>query len=190
MDKANQIQIGMLGVILLLLILQIAGVFGGSGASSNALRSNARQNLTTPPATPAANNPATPAAPAAPVGPATVMAFKQDKFDFGTVNEGEKVEHVFSFENTGDEPLTITKAKGSCGCTVPNYPKEPIPPGQSGEIKVVFDSKGKTGKRNQTVTIDANTNPPQTIISLVGEVIKDPNSPAATTAQPNIQINK
>lgn len=183
MEKANQIQIGMLGVIIVLLLVQMSGVLGGSNTSD--VRSSARQSLnTTNPVTPAANTPATPAVP---TGPTTKMAFKESTFDFGTVNEGEKVEHTFSFSNSGSEPLTITNAKGSCGCTVPDWPKEPIAPGQSSQIKVVFDSKGKAGKRDQKVTITANTSPAQTVINMVGDVIKDPNSPTATTPVINPQ---
>ncbi|MEM6725431.1 MAG: DUF1573 domain-containing protein [Bacteroidota bacterium] len=183
MEKANQIQIGMLGVIIVLLLAQMSGVFGGGTSSSNDVRANARQSLNTTnpaPVTPAANTPAA-NTPAVPSGPTTSIAFAENTFDFGTVNEGEKVEHVFTFTNSGQEPLTITNAKGSCGCTVPDWPKEPIPPGKGSEIKVVFDSKGKAGKRDPKVTITANTNPVQTVINMVGEVIKDPNSPTATT---------
>jgi len=110
------------------------------------------------------------AKPAVPTGPTTVMSFDATEFDFGTVDEGEKVSHSFSFKNTGDEPLILSNAKGSCGCTVPKWPKEPIPPGEDGEVTVEFNSKNKKGKRNQKVTITANTNPPQSFIYLKGEV--------------------
>jgi len=118
------------------------------------------------------------AQPAAPTGPTTVMSFDATEFDFGTVDEGEKVSHSYTFKNTGDEPLILSNAKGSCGCTVPKWPKEPIPPGEDGEITVEFNSKNKKGKRNQKVTITANTNPPQTFIYLKGEV-----NPAEAPAQ-------
>ncbi len=107
---------------------------------------------------------------AVPTGPTTVMEFDATEFDFGTVDEGEKVSHTYSFKNTGDEPLILSNAKGSCGCTVPKWPKEPIPPGEDGEIIVEFNSKNKKGKRNQKVTITSNTNPPQSFIYLKGEV--------------------
>jgi len=126
-----------------------------------------------------APKPSTPEA-AIPTGPTTVMSFDATEFDFGTVDEGEKVSHTYSFKNTGDEPLILSNAKGSCGCTVPKWPKEPIPPGEDGEIIVEFNSKNKKGKRNQKVTITANTNPPQSFIYLKGEV--NPSAEAATTA--------
>ena len=107
---------------------------------------------------------------ALPTGPTTVMTFDESEFNFGTVKEGEKVSHTYKFKNTGDEPLILANAKGSCGCTVPKWPREPIPVGGSGEIVVEFNSQGKVGDRNQKVTITANTNPATTIINLVGKV--------------------
>ena len=105
------------------------------------------------------------------------MTFGEPTHDFGKIMDGDKVEHVFLFENTGSEPLVISNAKGSCGCTVPDWPKDPIKPGATGEIKVVYNSKGKGkvgGKNeNKTVTITANTNPPETRIFVKGIVDKE-----------------
>ena len=86
-----------------------------------------------------------------------VMEFAQTEYDFGTVNQGDKVETVFTFTNTGEEDLVITSAKGSCGCTIPEYPKTPVKPGEKGDIKVSFNSAGKNGQQTKTVTIRANT---------------------------------
>ncbi|MGB0864187.1 MAG: DUF1573 domain-containing protein, partial [Saprospiraceae bacterium] len=154
MSKANQIQIGMLGVIIVLMLVQMSGVFSSGDAS---LASDAKQSLVgpsnsaapnafNPSATPSAVPPATPPqAPAVdPNTPKTVMAFTNEEFDFGTVNEGEKVKHTFKFKNTGKEPLIISNAKGSCGCTVPKWPREPIAPGASGDVVVEFNSDKKT----------------------------------------------
>jgi Protein of unknown function (DUF1573) len=77
--------------------------------------------------------------------------------DFGTIKEGEVVETEFIVKNIGTADLVIAEAKGSCGCTVPQPPKEPIAPGQSAPIKVSFDSNGKTGQQNKTVTLTTNT---------------------------------
>ena len=74
--------------------------------------------------------------------------------------------HVFSFTNTGSEPLLLEKCKGSCGCTVPQCPKTPIAPGAQGEIEVKFNSKGKKNNQTKTVTINANTDPAQTILKI------------------------
>lgn len=85
------------------------------------------------------------------------MTFENASHDFGTINEGEVVEHTFRFTNTGKTPLIIVSAKGSCGCTVPKWPKEAIAPGETGEFLVVFNSNGKPNLQNKKVTITANT---------------------------------
>ena len=84
------------------------------------------------------------------------MTFTKKTHDFGTINQGDSVMHVFTFKNTGKNDLIITRAVGSCGCTVPEYPKEPVAPGKTGTMKVSFNSKGKTGPQHKTVTITAN----------------------------------
>ena len=85
------------------------------------------------------------------------MTFAKAEHDFGTIKEGDKVTYVFKFKNSGEADLLISDAKGSCGCTVPEFPKDPIKPGQSGDIKVSFNSAGKPGQQAKTVTITANT---------------------------------
>ncbi|HNE30288.1 MAG TPA: DUF1573 domain-containing protein, partial [Saprospiraceae bacterium] len=77
---------------------------------------------------------------------------------------------MFKFKNVGSEPLLITNCKGSCGCTVPTWPKEPIPPGATGEIKVEFNTKGKPGRQSKRVTVTANTVPTETFLEIAGEV--------------------
>ena len=134
-------------------------------------------NLATPNAPAAPITTTAPAAPVVPVGPTTTVAFAQNTYDFGEVMDGEKVEHIYKFTNNGTEPLVISNAKGSCGCTVPQWPKEPIPAGESGEILVRFDSKGKGrvggASQTKTVTITANTTPPDTRITIKGKVNKE-----------------
>lgn len=111
-----------------------------------------------------------------PVGPTTTIEFESSTYDFGTIQEGEKVQYAYKFKNTGSEPLVISNAKGSCGCTVPNWPREPIAPGGTGEIMVEFDSKGKgkEGGQKQTkrVTVTANTDPANTFLTITGTVDK------------------
>jgi hypothetical protein len=158
--------------------------------SSSDVRDAARQNIENTGVQPANPNAAVDPnaqAPttAIPTGPTTTMEFEETTFDFGTVQDGEKVSHTYKFKNTGSEPLVFADAKGSCGCTVPKWPREPIAPGASSQVTVEFDSKGKGGKRNQKVTITANTNPPQTFLYLTGEVAG--GTPAA---QPQIQVNQ
>ncbi|MGF1564951.1 MAG: DUF1573 domain-containing protein [Flavobacteriales bacterium] len=102
--------------------------------------------------------------------PKTAIAFDKAEHDFGVINEGDDVEHIFKFTNTGTEPLILENCKGSCGCTVPQCPKNPIPPGASGDIKVVFNSKGKKNMQTKRVTITANTEPMETVLTIKANV--------------------
>lgn len=101
----------------------------------------------------------------------TSMKFDEEAYEFGTISQGEKVYHSFKFTNTGENDLVISSAKGSCGCTVPTYPKEPISPGETGVIEVVFDSNGKKGSQHKKVFITANTDPSSNVIAIKGEVL-------------------
>ena len=94
-----------------------------------------------------------------PEGPLPVIQFETDNHDFGTIKEGQKVSYTYKFKNTGDAPLIIQNAQPSCGCTVPEWTKEPIPVGGSGYVKAEFDSNGKTNIQNKTITVTANTWP-------------------------------
>ncbi|MDB4835056.1 DUF1573 domain-containing protein [Cyclobacteriaceae bacterium] len=98
------------------------------------------------------------------------MVFAEKEFNFGNIKQGDKVEHTFKFTNEGDAPLIINTAKGSCGCTVPSYPKEPILPGESGDLHVVFNSAGKRGAQRKSVTINTNQGTTPVVIYIVGEV--------------------
>ncbi len=99
-----------------------------------------------------------------------VMTFTEKTFEYGKVKQGDVVEHTFTFENTGNAPLLITNAKSTCGCTVPIYPKSPILPGETEEIKVRFNTKGKQGKQKKPIMIEANTTPKTTVVYIEGEV--------------------
>jgi len=101
---------------------------------------------------------------------AAQLTFEQTTFDFGEVREGAIVEHTFSFENTGAVPLLISDARSTCGCTVPEWPKEAIPPGEEGAINVRFDTNQKKNQQSKPITITANTLPAQTRIYLRGFV--------------------
>jgi|GEM_PF-401567 len=101
---------------------------------------------------------------------ATTIEFEKTIHDFGTLKSGESVSYTFKFKNTGQKPLLISNAKGSCGCTVPKYPKHPIPPGGKGEIQVTFNSKGKKGKQHKSVTLTANTSPESTRLYIKADV--------------------
>lgn len=107
---------------------------------------------------------------AAPIGKGPQIQFEQTEHNFGVLNQGDPAEYEFVFKNTGDEPLIITSARGSCGCTVPSYSNEPIPPGGKGKIKVKYDSH-RIGPFHKTVTVTSNaTNQPTVILKIHGEV--------------------
>ena len=99
------------------------------------------------------------------------LTFNEDRFDFGQINQGDKVTHIFKFTNTGKSPLIITNAKAGCGCTVPKWPKEPIAPGQTSEIEVAYDSKGKKGRQTKSVTITSNAVPSTKLIHISTEIL-------------------
>jgi hypothetical protein len=103
------------------------------------------------------------------------MTFAEYEFDFGEVNAGETVTKVFEFTNTGKLPLVVSNAQSTCGCTVPEFPREAIPPGKKGKITVKFDTSGKAGPQNKPVTITANTYPSTTVVQIVGLVKNNPS---------------
>lgn len=114
---------------------------------------------------------ANPLAAAIPSGPTTTINFKESAHSFGKIkqdSQGNK--HIFKFTNTGTEPLIIENAVGSCGCTVPSYPKEPIAPGKTGQIEVEYSPGKQQGAQSKTVTVTANTEPKQTLLTISAEV--------------------
>ena len=100
-----------------------------------------------------------------------VIKFKETTFDYGRIIQGEKVAHSFEFTNEGKSNLVIASAKGSCGCTVAEPPKDPIPPGGSGKIEVVFDSNGKSGMVSKSISVLTNCEPSNALLTISGEVI-------------------
>ena len=104
-----------------------------------------------------------------------VMSFDRTVHDFGTIKEGQTVQTTFKFTNTGGVPLLIVDARGSCGCTVPSYPKNtPIAPGASGDMVVSFDSSNKPNLQQKTVTISANTISGRETLRIKAMVTPDP----------------
>ncbi|MCB0531298.1 MAG: DUF1573 domain-containing protein [Saprospiraceae bacterium] len=183
MEKSKQIQIGLLALLALLLI---ANLFGGGfqnwfgQSEGDQIRQSAASmtgsNTVAPtqdlvPTQGTGNIPGTNVnATQAPTGPVTAIKYEDATYDFGVADEGTVVKHIYKFTNTGDEPLIISNARGSCGCTVPTWPKQPIPPGGKGEINVEFNTKGKPGRQSKQVTVTANTNPSDTHLEIHGEV--------------------
>jgi len=102
----------------------------------------------------------------------TTVQLIDSVYDFGTVKEGKLVTHSFTFRNTGTKPLVVMTAQASCGCTVPEKPEEPIKPGGTGIIKVVFHSKDRSGKQEKTIRVSSNARPEFGVLSLSGIVEK------------------
>jgi len=100
------------------------------------------------------------------------IEFNEMEHNFGTLTEGEVVSYTFEFKNTGTASLVIKSASASCGCTVPKYDKEPIPPGDSGSLEVVFNSRGKLGQQHKTVGIRTNGQPGFILLNIYAEVLK------------------
>ena len=97
-------------------------------------------------------------------------------YDFGTLAEGDTVEHSFAFTNTGEFPLIINNITASCGCTTPEWPREPVAPGEKSSVKVRFNSRGKSGEQNKTITIFANTDPAMTDLHF--KALVNPKNPS------------
>lgn len=101
------------------------------------------------------------------------ITFETPTFDFGEIPEGPKVETFFKFKNTGSEPLIISNARGSCGCTVPQWPKEPILPNQEATIKVVYNTAGRLGSFIKSVTLTSNAVNTTEYINIKGKVVAE-----------------
>jgi hypothetical protein len=111
-------------------------------------------------------------------GEVAVISFEETDYDFGTVQEGDIVNYTFKFTNTGSAPLLISKATATCGCTVPQWPKEPVGIGETGEIQVKFNTKNRRNMQTKYVNINANTKPAVTRLKISGNVLpnEDTNS--------------
>ena len=182
----DTIKIALLAIIAGTLIIQ---TISQRGAPDSAMAATAASTMPARPSTdatpklvPPPKNTFDPTVPPSPTnmpaitGPKTSVQFPVIAHDFGKVKQNTENNYVFKFTNTGKEPLLISDAKGSCGCTVPEYPKEPIAPGKTGEIKVVYKPGGQQGNQNKTVTVTANTDPPQTLLNISADVQVDPAS--------------
>lgn len=122
-----------------------------------------------------------------PTSPATAIVFDKTTHEFGDITEGDIVEHTFEFTNTGNTPLIIIDAETTCGCTVPNKPEAPIPPGGTDEIQVRFDSRGKAGIVSKAVTIITNTEPNTTRLFIKADV-KPKNEPITQSIEKQKEV--
>ncbi|MCC5945455.1 MAG: DUF1573 domain-containing protein [Bernardetiaceae bacterium] len=101
--------------------------------------------------------------------------FKSEVHDFGVVEEGEKATHEFEFKNVGNAPIILSSVRASCGCTTPEWTRDPVMPGETGKIKAIYNSQGRPGAFNKTITITSNAATPSHRISIKGNVVRDPS---------------
>lgn len=99
-----------------------------------------------------------------------VFSVADTAYDFGAIKEGDVVQYEFRFKNTGSKPLIITNASSTCGCTIPQYPKEPVAPGKEGILKVVFNSTNKSGRQLKPIYVTANTMPAHFNLKITADV--------------------
>ncbi|HQV75198.1 MAG: DUF1573 domain-containing protein [Flavobacteriales bacterium] len=181
----DKVQIGLLSVIAIALVALAYHQFSGGSASdassvvaSNSIAANVDpsnpKTLSDKPFDPMATT-------AEPVDntPKTTVNFKEYEHDFGNIKQDSENKKIFTFTNTGKEPMIIETANGSCGCTVPNYPKAPIPPGGTGEIEVVYKPGKQENAQTKTVTVIANTEPKETTLRIKANVEKVPGADGA-----------
>lgn len=178
----ENIKIGLLGLIALTLIVDTFFMddkpsrkdpIQNETPQSNIVANPSPTNLVNPIQNPVQNQQVTPPTPQPKLSETrakTSVQFAQTAHDFGTIQQDTKNSYVFKFKNTGSEPLIIEDAKGSCGCTVPKFPKEPIKPGESGEIEVEYSPGKQQGAQTKTVTITANTNPITSTLNISANV--------------------
>lgn len=178
-----------LGLLALVTVLTVYNTFFNDPAPPRVRTTEANTNLMAPPPPPGMNNGSqndaaakaninqqqpdqfsNPNPAANPSAPPTKISFSKAIHDFGKIKQNTENKHIFTFTNTGDKPLIISDAKGSCGCTVPKYPKEPIAPGKTGDIEVVYSPGTQQGAQNKTVTITANTEPNTTTLQIRADV--------------------
>ncbi len=179
----ENIKIGLLGLIALTLVVDVffmddapqrRDAVETPTPQSNIAANPAPNNVVNPIANPTQpqplNQPPQPAPSLSETRTKTAVQFAETAHNFGTIKQDSKNTKIFKFENTGNEPLIIENATGSCGCTVPKFPKEPIKPGESGEIEVVYSPGKQQGAQTKTVTITANTNPITTTLNISANV--------------------
>jgi hypothetical protein len=171
----DKIQIALLSVIAVALVALAVAQFTGGKTTTEGAANVVASNVVADPAAASATPAFDPMANTGEVvdnTPKTMVAFKKSEHDFGNVKQDSENKYVFTFTNTGSEPLIIESATGSCGCTVPNYPKQPIPPGGTGDIEVEYKPGKQENAQTKTVTVVANTEPRETVLRIKAFVEK------------------
>ncbi len=175
----ENIKLGLLGIITLTVVINTFFMDDSPQRRSNSENYSVPESIAnTPIASPLPTNTPPTVPPATQQPPVklsesrakTNIAFAEMTHDFGSIDQDSKNTKLFKFTNTGSEPLIIEDAKGSCGCTVPVYPKEPIKPGETGEIEVVYSPGKQQGSQSKTITITANTDPISTTLNISADV--------------------
>ena len=123
-----------------------------------------------------------------------VLLFETDNHDFGKVAEGTMATYEFKFKNTGNQPAIVANVQASCGCTTPDWTKTPVLPGKSGVIKAMYNSAGRPGVFNKTVTVTSNATEPSKVLTIKGAVltkaeIKPTLTPAQLAQSPHLVLN-
>ena len=155
----------------LLVVVGVSVIINGCKKANDSENNSATDTITVSQPSAAVNDSKTPTVNAVPVdGKYPIITFEHEEHDFGIIQQGDKVVYDFKFKNTGEADLLITSARGSCGCTVPEYPKTPIKVGKTGNIKVSFDSTGKQGETSKTVTLFCNTKEGNKILTIKANI--------------------
>ncbi len=152
-----------------ILVVAVLSVFAFSSCKDNAAEKVNEENVAT-----AADRDAK-------AGKFPVISFEEKQYDFGTIDQGTHVEHLFKFKNTGEAPLMIVNAKSSCGCTVPEWTKEAIAPGEDGQLLVKFNGSGQN-QVSKTVTLTTNTKAGQETLTIKAFVTPKNKSAAPVKA--------
>ncbi len=100
-----------------------------------------------------------------------LIKFEEENHDFGLILQGEKVSYTFKFKNIGKSDLIVDDVSTSCGCTVPKFSREPIAPGENGEVEVIFDSNNRQGRQFKTITVWTNSQPNKTKLQIESEIV-------------------
>ncbi|WP_400190274.1 DUF1573 domain-containing protein [Hymenobacter sp. B81] len=116
------------------------------------------------------------------------ITFTELKHDFGKIKQGDVAEHVFKFKNTGTAPLVISNIGTTCGCTTPDWTRDPVMPGKTGTITAKFNSAGKMGMQNKVLTIESNAAGGNTSIAMIGEVLDPAAAPTAEVKTTEVKM--
>ena len=108
--------------------------------------------------------------------PAPTLNFVESTYEFGDMIQGDTVSHIFTFENTGNAPLVLTNVATTCGCTAPEWPREPVFPGETAQLRVAFDSKGKAGRQIKIITVFSNASNSREKLTITANVLPPESS--------------